>query len=207
ESLMYIRRGGAMVASAPELVLACVVLPVTTEQFIPLPLGEAYTLMFGFTQPRSRGAIRLASADPQAAPLIDPNYLAEAYDREVYLEALAAAQAVGGAAAMAAWRAAEILPGPAIESRKERLAFLEKAAFTHHHPVGSCRMGRDDQAVVGPDLRLHGIEGLHVCDASVMPSITTGPVNAAVIAIAERASDLWRGRPPLPPLELPGQAA
>ena len=100
-----------------------------------------------------------------------------------------------------------MLPGPAVESRKERLAFLEKAAFTHHHPVGSCRMGRDDQAVVGPDLRLHGIEGLHVCDASVMPSITTGPVNAAVIAIAERASDLLRGRPPLPPLELPGQAA
>ena len=207
ESLMYIRRGGAMVASAPELVLACVVLPVTTEQFTPPPLGEAYTLMFGFTQPRSRGAIRLASADPLTAPLIDPNYLAEAYDREVYLEALAAAQAVGGAAAMAEWRAAEMLPGPAVESRKERLAFLEKAAFTHHHPVGSCRMGRDDQAVVGPDLRLHGIEGLHVCDASVMPSITTGPVNAAVIAIAERASDLLRGRPPLPPLELPGQAA
>ena len=195
-----------MVASAPELVLACVVLPVTTEQFTPPPL-EAYTFMFGFTQPRSRGAIRLASADPQAAPLIDPNYLAEAYDREVYLEALAAAQAVGGAAAMAAWRAAEILPGPAIESRKERLAFLEKAAFTASSPRGQLPHGEDDQAVVGPDLRLHGIEGLHVCDASVMPSITTGPVNAAVIAIAERASDLLRGRPPLPPLELPGQAA
>jgi choline dehydrogenase-like flavoprotein len=68
-------------------------------------------------------------------------------------------------------------------------------------------MGRDDQAVVGPDLRVYGIEGLHVCDASVMPSITTGPVNAAVIAIAERASDLLRGRPPLPPLAPPGLAA
>jgi pyridoxine 4-oxidase len=210
ESLMYIRRGGAAPASlpsatAPELVLACVVLPVTTEQFIPPPLGEAYTLMFGFTHPRSRGSISLASADPKAAPLIDPNYLAEAYDREVYLEALTAAQAVGGAAALADWRAGELLPGPAVESRKERLAFLEKAAFTHHHPVGTCRMGMDGEAVVGPDLKLHGIEGLHVCDASVMPSITTGPVNAAVIAIAERASDLLRGRPALPPLDLPGR--
>jgi pyridoxine 4-oxidase len=207
ESLMYIERGGAGLGKAPELVLACVVLPVTTEQFTPPPLGEAYTLMFGFTHPRSRGSIRLAAADPMAAPLIDPNYLAEAHDREVYLEALAAAQAVGGAQALADWRAAELLPGPAVESRMKRLAFLEKAAFTHHHPVGTCRMGNDGQAVVGPDLRLHGIEGLHVCDASVMPSITTGPVNAAVIAIAERASDLLRGRAALPPLDLPGLSA
>jgi pyridoxine 4-oxidase len=207
ESLMYIERTGAPGGTAPELVLACVVLPVTTEQFVPPALGEAYTLMFGFTHPRSRGAIRLAAADPKAAPVIDPNYLAEAYDREVYLEALATAQAVGGARALADWRAAELLPGPAVESRKERLAFLEKAAFTHHHPVGSCRMGVDGESVVGPDLRLRGIEGLHVCDASVMPSITTGPVNAAVIAIAERASDLLRGRAPLPPLDPPGRPA
>ncbi len=94
ESLMYIARDGA--AGAPELVLACVVAPVTTEQFAPLKLGEAYTLMFGFTHPRSRGALTLASADPDAAPLIDPNYLAEEYDRAVYLEALEQARAVGG---------------------------------------------------------------------------------------------------------------
>ena len=76
---MYIARDGA--AGAPELVLACVVAPVTTEQFAPLKLGEAYTIMFGFTHPRSRGTLKLASADPNAAPLIDPNYLAEEYDR------------------------------------------------------------------------------------------------------------------------------
>jgi pyridoxine 4-oxidase len=203
ESLMYIERGSAAAGAAPGLVLACVVLPVTTEQFTAPGAGEAYTLMFGFTHPRSRGAIRLASADPRALPLIDPSYLAESHDREAYLDALAAAQAVGGAAALADWRAEELLPGPAVRSRRERLDFLEKAAFTHHHPVGTCRMGSDPDAVVGPDLRVRGVGGLHVCDASAIPSITTGPVNAAVIAIAEKASDLLRGVAPLAPLCLP----
>jgi pyridoxine 4-oxidase len=205
ESLMYIERAGG--APAPELVLACVTAPVTTEQFAAPPLGDAYTLMFGFTHPRSRGSIRLASADRSIAPLIDPNYLAETYDREAYLDALEAAQSVGGAAALAEWRAEEVLPGSAVRGRAERADFLEKAAFTHHHPVGTCRMGSGPQAVVAPDLALHGLDGLYVCDASVIPTITTGPVNAAVIAIAERASDLLRGREPLAPLNLPAAKA
>jgi choline dehydrogenase-like flavoprotein len=197
ESLMYIARDGA--AGAPELVLACVVAPVTTEQFAPLPLGEAYTFMFGFTHPRSRGSIKLAGADPSAQPLIDPNYLAEAYDRDAYLDALEQARAVGEARALADWRADEYLPGPTVKTTADKRAFLERAAFTHHHPVGTCRMGADADAVVGPDLKLRGFENLYVCDASVMPSITTGPVNAAIVAIAERFSDLARGRAPLAP--------
>jgi pyridoxine 4-oxidase len=201
ESLMYIERrsGGA----APELVLACVTAPVVTEAFAAPPLGSAYTIMFGFTHPRSRGSIRLASADPEAPPLIDPNYLAEDYDRAVYLEALERAQAVGGAAALGDWRAEELLPGAACRTREERLAYLARAAYTHHHPVGTCRMGQGEDAVVGPDLGVQGIAGLHVVDASIIPAITTGPVNAAVIAIAERASDLLRGRPPLAPEPAP----
>ena len=158
ESLMYIERSGD--GSAPELVLACVVLPVTTEQFTAPPPGEAYTLMFGFTKPRSRGTIRLAAPDPKVPPLIDPNYLAEDYDRQAYLDALEMARRVGGATALDDWRAAELLPGGAIQSRMRKLAFLEKAAFTHHHPVGTCRMGIDGAAVVGPDLKLRGMEGL-----------------------------------------------
>jgi len=197
ESLMYIARheNGA----APEMVLACVIAPVTTEQFTAPAYGEAYTIMFGFTHPRSRGTIRLASADPAAPPLIDPNYLAEEYDLEIYLQALERAQAVGHARALDDWRAAEVLPGPSMTRAEDRRMFLEKAAFTHHHPVGTCRMGTGDDAVVGPDLKLRGMEGLHVCDASVLPSITTGPVNAAIIAIAERFSDLLRGKAPLAP--------
>ena len=197
ESLMYLARGGA--SGAPELVLACVIAPVTTECFAPLKPGEAYTIMFGFTHPRSRGTLRLASADPDAAPLIDPNYLAEAYDRDAYLDALEQARAVGAARALSDWRLEEYLPGPSVRTTAEKRAFLERAAFTHHHPVGTCRMGVDDAAVVGTDLAVRGLDNLFVCDGSVMPAITTGPVNAAIVAIAERFSDLIRGRVPLAP--------
>lgn len=203
ESLMYLPRDGAAAGTAPELVLACVVLPVVTECFPRPAAGEAYTIMYGFTHPRSRGSIRLASADPNVAPLIDPNYLAEAYDRDVYLAALDTARDLGHGKDLADWRDSEILPGPGCQSVEDRRAFLAQAAFTHHHPVGTCRMGSEDDAdaVVGPDLRLRGLEGLYVIDASVIPSITTGPVNAAIIAIAERASDLLRGRQALQPSE------
>jgi len=190
ESLLYLPHGDD---PAPGLALACVVVPVTTERFTPPP-GEAYTIMFGFTHPASRGRIRLRSADPRDPPLIDPRYLAEAADREAYLAALEAAQALGASAAFAAWRAAEILPGPGCVTRRERLRFLEEAACTHHHPVGTCRMGDDAGAVVDAGLAVRGLEGLSVVDASVFPSITTGPVNAAIIALAERAADLLVGR-------------
>ena len=197
ESLMYIARDGA--AGAPELVLACVIAPVTTEQFAPLKLGEADTIMFGFTHPRSRGTLKLASADPRAAPLIDPNYLAEAYDRDAYLAALEQARATGAARALSDWRLDEYLPSPSVRTTAEKRAFLEQAAFTHHHPVGTCRMGVDGEAVVGPDLAVRGLDNLSICDASIMPAITTGPVNAAIVAIAERFSDLVRGRAALAP--------
>lgn len=191
ESLMYVRGGGG---PAPALVLACVIAPVTTEMFEAPAAGSAYTIMFGVTHPRSRGTIRLASADPADPPLIDPSYLADPADRDRFLEALDLAQQVGAARALADWRESEILPGPSCATRTDRLEFLGKATYTHHHPVGTCRMGRGGDAVVGPDLQVRGIDGLYVVDASVIPSITTGPVNAAVVALAERASDLLRGR-------------
>jgi pyridoxine 4-oxidase len=201
ESLLYIDRGGSR--GAPELVVACVIAPIVTEQFSAPEIGTAFTLMFGFTRPKSRGSVRLAAADPTVPPLVDPNYLAEEYDRTVYLEALAAAQSVGATKALAPWRERELLPGPDVSSRTERLEFLARAAYTHHHPVGTCRMGIGPDAVVGSDLGVHGIAGLYVVDGSVLPSITTGPTNAAIVAIAERASDLLRGRRPLPPVRLP----
>jgi len=199
ESLMYIDRPGAK--GAPELVLAGVVAPVTTEQFTAPPFGEAYTIMFGFTHPKSRGAVRLASADPREKPLIDPNYLAEEYDRDAYLGALEVARTVGAGKALAEWRAEEVLPGPDVRDTASKRDFLQKAAFTHHHPVATCRMGGDEASVVDPELRVRGVEGLYVCDASVIPSITTGPINAAIVAIAERFSDLLRGKLPLAPYD------
>jgi choline dehydrogenase-like flavoprotein len=197
ESLMYIAhasRPPGPHGGAPALVLACVTVPVVTEAFAAPPVGAAYTLMFGFTHPRSRGAVRLASADPAAPPLIDPNYLAEPADREAHLAALEMAQIVGHAKALDDWRAEELLPGPACRTPEQRAAFVARAAYTHHHPVGTCRMGAGPDAVVGPDLAVRGIDGLFVVDASVIPTIPTGPTNAAVIAVAERASDLLCGR-------------
>jgi choline dehydrogenase-like flavoprotein len=197
ESLTYIAHASR--PAAPALVLACVVVPVVTEAFAAPPAGEGYTIMFGFTHPRSRGSVRLASADPAAAPLIDPNYLAEAADREAHLAALEMAQLVGHAGALGDWRDSELLPGPACGTPQQRADFVARAAYTHHHPVGTCRMGVGADAVVGSDLAVRGFDGLFVMDASVIPTITTGPTNAAVVAMAERAGDLLAGRRPLGP--------
>jgi pyridoxine 4-oxidase len=196
ESLLYLEHGPG---PAPELVVACVAAPVATEVLasepIP-PFGEGYTLMFGFTHPATRGTVALASADPAMPPRIDPRYLSEARDRELYLAALDWAQTLGGSDAFDDWRGEEVLPGPGCRTREERLRFLARAAYTHHHPVGTCRMGMDDGAVTDPTLKICGTDNLYVIDASVIPTITTGPVNAAIIALAERASDLLRGRAP-----------
>jgi choline dehydrogenase-like flavoprotein len=113
------------------------------------------------------------------------------------------AQQIGHAKALHNWCENEILPGPAVKTKADRLNFLQQAAYTHHHPVGTCRMGSGEDAVVTPGLQVKGIENLYVVDASVIPEITTGPVNAAVIAIAERASDLLLGRRPLPAASIP----
>lgn len=203
EALMYLPRSnsssGGSASPAPDLVLACVTAPVVTECFTAPPMGSAYTLMFGFTHPKSRGSLRLASSDPRDMPLIDPNYLADPEDRAVYLDALTVAQEVGAAGAFRDWRAKEVLPGPV---HTDRAHFLAQAAFTHHHPVGTCRMGDGPDSVVGHDLKIHGLDGLYVCDASILPRITTGPVNAAIIAIAERASDLLLGKPVLSPARI-----
>ena len=114
-------------------------------------------------------------------------------------DALEMARAVGGAAALADWRGEEVLPGPGLTTLADKRAFLEKAAFTHHHPVGTCRMGTGEDTVVDSGMRVRGMEGLSVCDASVIPTITTGPINAAIVAMAERTSDLFKSKAPLAP--------
>jgi len=100
------------------------------------------------------------------------------------------------------WREREYLPGPGLTSEAEKRAFNAAAAYTHHHPVGTCRMGTDKYSVVSPELDVYGINNLFVVDASIMPRITTGPTNAAVIAIAEKASDLLLQRPILKPASI-----
>ena len=199
ESLTYIHAKGQRDAEAPELVVGCVTVPIISEALDadvdgPEP-GAGYTLMFGITHPRSRGQVRLASADPAAKPLIDPRYLSEAIDREHFLQALVWARTLGSAAPYSTWRESEVLPiAEHLRDKAARLDFIEKAAFTHHHPIGTCRMGSDIDAIVRPDLSIEGLPGLWVCDGSILPSLTTGPVNAAIVAIAERAADLLRAQ-------------
>lgn len=195
EALTYIHARSQSREDAPELVVGCVTLPVVSEALadrirVPSP-GEAYTLMFGITHPQSRGRLAIASADPRTKPIIDPAYLSAPEDRLLFQEALGWARCLGGADAYAPWRGEELVPQPGdLASEDARLAFVEHAAFTHHHPVGTCRMGTDPGAVVRPDLSVPGVPGLHVVDGSILPSLTTGPVNAAIVAVAERASDL-----------------
>jgi choline dehydrogenase-like flavoprotein len=145
-------------------------------------------------RPRSRGTVRLASNDPKASPLIDPNYWADPYDKEMSLKGLRLAREIMKQAAFKPYVMREIIPGPDVVSDKELAAYACANGKTDHHPVGTCKMGIDETAVVTPDLKLRGIEGLRVCDASIMPRITTGNTNAPTIMIAEKAADLIRGR-------------
>ncbi|MCT8997509.1 GMC family oxidoreductase [Chelativorans intermedius] len=153
------------------------------------------TLNSAFLRPRSRGTVRLGSADPRAAPLIDPNYWAEPYDREMAFRGLRLARDIMRQRALKPFIAREVLPGPEAVDDEALFTYACRAAKTDHHPVGTCRMGEDEMAVVTPDLRLRGIEGLRVCDASVMPRIPSCNTNAPTIMIAEKGADLILGRP------------
>ncbi len=205
ESMLYVHLNDDR--PTPDIAVACVVAPVVTEQFEAPPYGSAYTLMFGATHPRSRGKIAITSPDPDEMPRIDPAYLSDPHDRATALAAMDWARRLGHSAALSEWRGEELLPTTEdLRSEASREAFLERAAYTHHHPVGTCRMGRDADAVVGADLKVTGTDNLYVVDASVMPAITTGPVIAAVIAIAEKAADMLAGRTLLAPLDVAGDA-
>lgn len=190
ESLLYVDDGGT---GAPDIVTTCVMLPAVSECFDRPEPGTCFTLMFGVCHPRSRGRLSLGGPGLLDHPVLDPAYLVDPYDRDRFRAALRLARRVAGGAEMDDWRAEEILPGPAVADDDDDAldAFIARAATTHHHPVGTCAMGRDRaDSVVDGALRVHGVEGLMVADASVIPRITTGPVHAAVLAIAERAAGI-----------------
>lgn len=162
------------------------------------------TLNSAYLHPRSRGTVRLASADPASAPLIDPNFFSDPHDSAMSIRGLRIARELMQQAALRPYVMAERLPGPGADSDSDLFVYACRTAKTDHHPVGTCRMGGDVQSVVDPDLKLRGIEGLRVCDASVMPYVTSGNTNAPTIMIAEKAADLVRGLPPLPRAILSG---
>ncbi len=158
------------------------------------------TLNSAFLRPRSRGSVRLAGADPQAAPLIDPNYWSDPYDRRMGIAGLRIARQIMRQAALKPFVLAERLPGADKVSDDDLFEYGCRHAKTDHHPVGTCRMGHDEGAVVTPDLRVRGVANLRVCDASIMPKIISSNTNAPTVMIGEKASDLVREREPLDPV-------
>ena len=186
ESLTYVHCGDlTRTDGAPDVVLACVAAPTVTECFERPAMGSAYTILSGVTHPTSRGRITLTGPEVTDLAKIDPAYLSTDRDRRLARQALDLARMVGHQPALGCWRAEEIYPGTDCRSDADLETFLERAVMTHHHPVGTCRMGRDVGSVVDPDLKLNGFERLYVVDASVIPAITSGPIHAAVLAIAE----------------------
>jgi len=153
---------------------------------------DAYSIVFALLTPVSRGTVRLADTDITTPPLIDPNYLADPCDRRRMITGLHLARAIGGRSLLRAWHDGEALPGPDVQDDDACMDYLRRSTMSYFHPAGTCRMGTDPEAVVDPSLRVVGVDGLRIADASVMPSPISANNNATVVAIAERAVDLIR---------------
>ena len=158
-----------------------------------VPGGNGATCNSYHTRPRSRGWVRLRSANPADAPDINPNSFAESYDLDRHIEGIKITQEVGATRAMRKFVAAEHFPGPAVKTRADYEAAARANARSSYHPVGTCKMGTDDMSVVDLQCRVRGIEALRVCDSSIMPEVVSSNTNAPTIAIAEKAADLIRG--------------
>ena len=194
-------------------------LPAPDLQWQVLPAGfreqgltdaarRAMTVLVGLVDVASRGRMKLASRDPRHRPLIDPGYLSDVRDLSALAVGVRMARDYGTAAPLSKICAEELAPGDGVHTDHEMRDYIRGALVSNYHPAGTCAMGGDDQAakrrqasVVDPMLRVRGVDGLRVVDASVMPALPRGNTNAPVIAIAERAADLIVGRAPLAPLD------
>jgi choline dehydrogenase len=185
---------------------------VTTNQESPAPdlqfhFGPGYYVDHGFQKikdhaftlgptlirPHSRGRLTLRSSNPLDAPLIRAGYFSDPRDLPVMVEGVKLARRLAAAKAFDSYRGAELLPGPDAQDDKALAAHIVKYAATLYHPVGTCKMGNDNMAVVDSELRVHGVEGLRVVDASILPTVIGGNTNAPTIMIAEKAADIIKG--------------
>jgi choline dehydrogenase len=144
--------------------------------------------------PDSRGSVRLATTAPEVAPLIDPAFLTDPRDLARMMTGVKLARGVAASPHFDSVRKAELWPGPGCDTDAELRAFIRRSLMGYYHPAGTCRLGSDQDSVVDLELRVRGVTGLRVADASVMPVITNAHPNATVLAIAERAADLVSGQ-------------
>jgi choline dehydrogenase len=189
---------GIFLRSRPELLrpdLQFHLLPLSGElegekkALHPFP---GYTLAPNVCRPSSRGRLALASADATARPLLQMNYLTTDEDIDTTLAGMAWARRIAAAPALAAITASEVYPGSSASTREQLIDYARRAGSTGHHPVGTCRMGEDEAAVVDTRLAVRGVEGLRVADASVMPRLISGNTNATAIMIGERVAEFVR---------------
>lgn len=158
-----------------------------------IPSGSGCTLNSYTLRPKSRGSVTLRSSRPEDNPAIDPNFIAEPDDLKLSAEGVKLSREMMSQAAMGEYVKQEHFPGSQVRTQAEFEAYARQYGRTSYHPVGTCKMGVDDMAVVDPQLRVRGIEGLRICDSSVMPSLIGSNTNAPTIMIGEKASDLIRG--------------
>jgi choline dehydrogenase-like flavoprotein len=179
-------------SAGPDVQFVMLDVPIKAAR-VPSPaVGAGYTILTSLMLPRSRGSIRLASDDPSKDPLIDPNFYGDPADIDTLAGGLRAARTIGLAAGLDGWRKGEVQPGPGRWDDKSLHAYLKANLRTYHHPGGTCRIGDDEYGVVDSELRVRGVTGLRVADASVMPAPVSANTNATVYAIAERAASLLK---------------
>lgn len=179
---------------APDLELLFVPSYYVNRQF-DNPPGHGFTIGAIILVPQNRGRISLRSANPEVYPQIQPNYLNNEADIALLIEGIRRCRQLAASPAFDAYRGAEYTPGAQAQSDAEIVDFLRVHAHTIHHPVGTCKMGHDPMAVIDDRLRVHGIERLRVCDASIMPSMIRGHTNAATVMIAEKCADMIKQSP------------
>ena len=176
-------------ASSPDLQLHLGLGTGIEKGVAAMPNGGV-TLNSCYLRPRSRGSVRLASADPNIAPLIDPNYLSDPWDRMMSVRGLKLTQEILAQKPLEPFIKVEHLPGPDVHTDAEYFDFICAHSKTSHHCAGTCRMGVDQDAVVDPRLRFNGIEKLRVVDNAIMPKLISSNTNAAAIMIGEKAADM-----------------
>ncbi|MQY08386.1 GMC family oxidoreductase [Actinomadura macrotermitis] len=190
EAAAFIKSDPALPAPDLELIFA----PVPfTNHGLTAPAEHGVTVGVVLLRPESAGRITLASADPAAAPAIDPGYLTEEADLRRLVHGVRFAEEILGTAPLKGYAAGPLAPYPGADDDEALAAYVRAHSETLYHPTGTCRMGTGDDAVVDPELRVRGVEGLRVADASVLPEIIRGHTNAPAIMVGEKAADLLRG--------------